>query len=220
MARTRDRIVDAAIELLPSAANLSVDATAAAAGVSVQTLYSHFGSKRGLLLAVIDSMQRDTGLYGDLERVWRSPDGETALRRMLEATVRLWDRGWQLVSFSERVRRADPEIERYMREIDRYRLANLRSITDQLELEGRLRSGIDAAAAADLAFSVSMPSSYQQLVEVREWPVERAASSIADVVVAALVDPAKPFLGPPADWSGVLRPAEAIELGGERGAAR
>lgn len=214
-AGTRARIVEAARELLPTAADLPVDAIAAAAGVAVQTLYTHFGSRRGLLMAVIDSTQRDVGLYVDFERIWQSPDGETALRRMLDATFRLWDRAWTLVAFAERARRVDGEIERYVREVDGYRLANLRSITDQLALEGRLRRGIDAEQAADLAFVASMPSVYQQLVLVRGWPVERAAIVIADVAVVSITNPAVAFSGPPADWSSALRPPDALGSGAE-----
>jgi len=213
MARTRERIVDAARELAPLAGDLSVDAVAAEAGVSVQTLYTHFGSKRGLLMAVIDSTQRDVGLYADFERVWSSRDGETALRRMLEATFRLWAGAWTLVSFSERVRRTDEELERYMREVDGYRLANLRSITDRLQLEGRLRPDFDAASAADLTFAMSMPSVYQQLVLVQAWALERASNTVVDAVIRSIVDAAAAVPDEPADWSAVDRPTEAEGLG-------
>jgi AcrR family transcriptional regulator len=211
MANTRERIIDVARELLPGAAELSVDAIAAEARVSVQTLYAHFGSKRGLLIAVIDSTQRDVGLYADFDRVWQSPDGETALRRMLEATFQLWAGAWPLVSFSERARKADPEIEQYLREVDGYRRANLRSITDQLVLEGRLPKGIDAASAADIAFALSMPSVHEQLVVVRGWPAARVVTTMSDAAVAAIIDPEVPFAGRPADWSAVLRPGDALD---------
>ena len=213
MARTREHLIDVARQLLPTTGDLSVDAIAAAAGVSVQTLYTHFGSKRGLLMAVIDSTQRDVGLYVDFDRIWSSPDGETALRGMIEATFRLWAGAWPLVSFSERVRWTDPELERYMREVDGYRLANLRSITDQLALEGRLLAGIDAAAAADMAFALSMPAVYQQLAMAREWPLDGVIETMTEVVVVAVVDRAAAVPGTAADWSGVLRPTEAIRLG-------
>ena len=211
MARTRGRIIKAARRLLPSAAEMPVDTIAAKAGVSVQTLYTHFGSKRGLLLAVIDAAQRDAGTYADFERVWHSPDGETALRRMIGATVRVWARAWPIVEFSERARRTDPQILRHLREVDGYRLANLRSITDRLAIEERLRPGLDAAAAADLAFAMSLPAIYEQLVRVRGWSELRAASSVTDAVVAAVIDPARPAVGqPPADWSAALRPSDAL----------
>ena len=213
MARTRARILKATRRLLPTGEDIPVDRIAATAGVSVQTLYTHFGSKRGLLLAVIDEVQRDVGLYVGFEEVWQSPDGETALRRMLEATFKLWHGAWPFVEFSERARRTDPEMGRVFREIDGYRLGNLRSITDQLALEGRLRADIDSAAAGDLAFALSTPSTYGELVRVRGWSLDETTAIVSRSIIAGLIDAAAPATaGPPADWSSALRPSAAIGL--------
>jgi AcrR family transcriptional regulator len=214
MARTRIRIVDAARDLLPSGATMPVDAIADRAGVSVQTLYSHFGSKRGLLLAVIDSVQQDAGLYADFEVVWSSPDGETALRRMLEATIRIWDSAWTIVEFAERARRVDPEIQVHLREVDGYRRSNLVSIAERLAAEGRLRAGRDAATAADLAFSLSLPAVYEELALVRGWPLARVVSAVTESVATALIDPTTvAVLDPAADWSSVVRPPDIMARG-------
>lgn len=211
MAQTRLRILDAARRLLPDAAAVPVDTIAANAGVSVQTLYTHFGSKRGLLLAVIDAVQADSGLYADFELVWRSPDGETALRRMIEATLRIWDRAWDIVEFAERARRTDPEILRYLREVDGYRLANLVSITERLAVEGRLRSSLDARVAAEAAFALSVPPVYEELVRVRQWPLDLASSVVVQAIVGGIIDPATaPVVDPPVDWSSVLQAPEVL----------
>lgn len=211
MARTRARIIETARQLLPDAATVPVDTIAAAAGVSVQTMYTHFGSKRGLLMAVIDAVQRDAGTYADFERVWQSADGETALRRMLEATFRIWDGAWPVVEFAERARRTDPEILRYLREVDGYRRANLRSITDRLATEGRLRHGLDAERAADAVFALSIPPVYEELVRVRGWPLARSTAIMTETVVAAIIDPTTaPVVEPAADWSSVLQAPDAV----------
>jgi len=214
MAHTRARIIDAARRMLPDAASIPVDDIAASAGVSVQTLYTHFGSKRGLLMAVIDSVQQEAGLYADFEAVWQSPDGETALRRMIDATFRIWNGAWAIVEFAERARRTDPEILRYLREVDGYRLSNLVSITERLAVEGRLRQGFDAQSAAEAAFALSVPPVYEELVHVRQWPPERAAAFGVEAVVASIIDPATvPFLDPPADWSAAVRPTTVLTHG-------
>lgn len=216
MARTRARIVDTARELLPAATDLPVDEIAARAGVSVQTLYTHFGSKRGLLLAVIDTLQRDVGAYADFDLVWASPDGETALRRMLGATLRLWHSAWPLVSFTERVRRADPEIQRYLVEVDGYRRSNLVSITERVSTEGRLRTGLDVEAAAELAFALSLPAVYEELLIRRGWPLDRAVDVLVATAVAAIVDlTTVPVANPAADWSAALRAPDVLSA--ERG---
>lgn len=215
MAQTRERILETARKLLPAGSGIPVDRIAAEAGVSVQTLYTHFGSKRGLLLAVIDSIQRDVGLYADFDAVWASPDGETALRRMLDATFRLWHGAWTFVAFSETARQTDPEIGAYLREVDGYRRANLRSITDRLALERRLAPGIDAAAAADVVFALTVPRVYEELVRVQQWDPDRARALAVDAACGAVIDASTPPVAdPPADWSSVLRPGDGVELGG------
>src|SRR5438034_4154047 len=93
---TRQRIIRTARQMVKRGSDLPVDEVARRAGVSVQTIYSNFGSKRGLVLAAIDDMQRELGLYDEFEAVFGSPHGEAALRRMLAATFRLWQRGWPL----------------------------------------------------------------------------------------------------------------------------
>ena len=209
-ALTRERIIEAALELLPGESDVGVDLIAEQAGVSVQTIYTHFGSKRGLLIAAIDTAQRDVGFYVDLDRVWSSPDGETALRRMLDATVRLWDRLWPLVAFSERARRTDAEIGRHMAEVDGYRRDNLRTIAERLGAERRIRSGNATDWAADLAFALSTPSVYDELVHARSWPLEAAAAAVVDGVTEAIIEPGSTsILTEPADWTNALRPPGA-----------
>ena len=209
--RTRERIIETTRALLPTAADLSVDEIAARAEVSVQTLYTHFGSKRGLLLAVIDTLQRDVGLYADFETVWSSPDGETALRRMLASTFRLWHKAWPLVSFTERVRRTDEEIRRYLLEVDGYRRSDLVWITERLLEERRLRAGLDGRTAAELAFGLSIPSVYEELVVLQGWSLQRATQAVERAAVAGIVDPATtPVTEPPADWSAAIRARPVI----------
>jgi AcrR family transcriptional regulator len=190
-----------------AATDLSVERIASTAGVSIQTVYAHFGSKRALLMATIDEVQRDAGLYRDLERVWTSPDGETALRRMSEATFALWDRAWPVVSFTLAARRTDPEIRAQMEMVDSYRRANLKSIVERLAAEGRLRIGLGAAAATDLAFAFTTSGVYEVLVRARRWSLRRATERVTDATIAAILDPDRMSqLEGPADWSSVMRP--------------
>lgn len=60
---TRDKILDALAEVLASGVDsLSVPAVADRAGVSVGTVYRHFGDKTGLVKALIPHSQRRSGI--------------------------------------------------------------------------------------------------------------------------------------------------------------
>jgi AcrR family transcriptional regulator len=204
-ARTRQRIVAATRRLTVAGGPPSVDAIAAAAKVSVQTVYAHFGSKRGLLLAAIDEVQRDVGLYAAFAVVWSSPDGETALRRMVDATVRLWDGAWPFVEWFLRSARDDAETAVSLREADAGRHLHLWQIMKRLADEGRLKGGTSPERAADIAFALTTPTSYEELVRVRSWVVEAAVEALADALVTAIVEPrSRPVLDPPPDWSAAI----------------
>jgi len=201
-AATRQRILRAARQMVKRGSDLPIDDLARQADVSVQTIYAHFGSKRGVVLAAIDDMQREIGFYTDLESVFASPHGEAALRRMVGATFRLWDRGWSLVAFTLRARRLDREIGAQLTEVDAMRRSHLWMICRRLDSEGRLRTPGATEPATDLAFALSTPTVFEDLVQARGWPPAHAAETIADIVVATIIDPATaPVTDPPPDWS-------------------
>ena len=62
---TRERILDATVRVMATGlASLSIPAVAREAGVSVPTIYRHFGTKADLLVAVYPHLARRAGLAG------------------------------------------------------------------------------------------------------------------------------------------------------------
>lgn len=92
--RTRDRILDGVLATLArGAAELSVPAVATEAGVSIPTVYRHFGSKRGLLEALPEHVTRRSGLMpetppADLDEVARAARTVYQRYRELDPTLR------------------------------------------------------------------------------------------------------------------------------------
>ena len=187
---TRARILAAARELLPAGSALRVGEIAARAGVSVQTLYTHFGSKSGLLMASVTDVEREAGLEAGFERVWSSPTAETALREMVAGTFRFWHRAWPYVEFTVRARRTDPVVREQVGRLDASRHAHLVSLCGQLQGGGRLRSDLSPERAADLAFALTTPTVYEELVVLRGWSLPNAMGEVAESVLGALLAPA------------------------------
>jgi AcrR family transcriptional regulator len=202
-AETRTRIIAAARELIPGAASsLPVTAIAAHAGVAIQTIYDQFGSKGELLIAVVNDVQRSFGLFDSFREVFTSRDGEEAMRRMIAATVSLWDQAWPYVEFLLRSRRIDPVVRREMAFIDRLRHAHYWAIVRRIEDEGRLRAGETADSAADQAFALTTPSVYEELVVLRSGTADSAIDTATRAVLAVILDPASvpAAIGAP-DWA-------------------
>lgn len=72
-AATRDRILDSVVEVLAEGVDtLSIPAVAERAGVSIGTVYRHFGDKAGLLKALVPYAGRRTGV--DVDSIPQSLD--------------------------------------------------------------------------------------------------------------------------------------------------
>jgi TetR/AcrR family transcriptional regulator, regulator of cefoperazone and chloramphenicol sensitivity len=201
-AQTRTRILVAARELLPEADGIKVEEIARRAGVSVPTLYSHFGSKVGLLSALVGEIEKEAGLFVSFERVWRCHDGEAALRTMLEATLRFWQQAWTFVDFGLRVRRADPELGARFDRLDRSRLGHLVVICRRLRDERRLRAGVTPARAARLAFALTTPYVYEALALQGGVSALAARRLVVDAAVDAVILPGtNPAPSAVIDWA-------------------
>ena len=150
---THRRILQVARKHLPTADDLRMEELAKLARVSVQTLYSHFGSKGGLLATLFEQEMAEAGTRIDLDLT----DGVGALRAQLTTTFAFWRQAWPLIAFALRVRRTDPELGARIDAFDQRRLARLTEICRRVRADGRLARGLTPATAARLAFSLSTP---------------------------------------------------------------
>src|SRR3990170_2008478 len=78
---TRTRLLDAARQLLEAGGphGVGMEEIAQAAGVSRQSVYLHFGSKTGLLLALVAHVDAHRDVNEQVDRLWRLPSALTAL---------------------------------------------------------------------------------------------------------------------------------------------
>lgn len=82
--RSRAAILDAAVRLLNADPDASVEAVAAEAGVTRQTVYAHFPSRRKLLAAALDHITDEAVAAMDAARLDEGP-AAGALLRLLDA---------------------------------------------------------------------------------------------------------------------------------------
>lgn len=104
-------------------------------GVSEGTVFQHFGSKSGLLSAVMDEFYAD--LYGTAVDIAHSPgDAEERFRALIDAWALKAERNWDLIRvFTQRSRfGADAELnERWKEHNRRYTRLHLDLITEMQE---------------------------------------------------------------------------------------
>ncbi|MFG1852736.1 TetR/AcrR family transcriptional regulator [Actinomadura geliboluensis] len=85
--RSRAAILDAAVRLLDERPDASLEAIAAAAGVTRQTVYAHFSSREQLLLGVVERITEEVAAAMDAAAPDDGPAAE-ALLRVLDAAER------------------------------------------------------------------------------------------------------------------------------------
>ncbi len=182
-AETRRRLLRAAEEEFAergySAA--TVARIARRAGVTVQTLYLAWGSKRALLRAYMDAAlagDPDTSypqaqpdmIAAVLESAHEDPAAivrqiSTLYRQIAERAAL----GWQLYRDAAA---SDPEIAADWRALQALRHQTFTTLINRLPARS-LRSGLSRAAATDTAWAIASPDTYDMLVRTRGYTLDQ-----------------------------------------------
>ena len=172
---TRGRILDGAIRVIAGGiATASVPAIAREAGVSVPTVYRHFGTKTDLLAAVYPHVARRAGLD-------RLPD-PTSLDDLKERIGLIFERADALDAL-DRAAMASPAAAAVRSATMPSRLARLRRLTDAVGVD---LSAADRERLTRLLAVVTASASLRMWRDHLGASVEQAAADI-DFMVRALV---------------------------------
>lgn len=164
-ALTRSVILDAARRQFAESgyAAAAVRPIAKEAGISLQTLYSTFGSKQGLLLALVDTVREQTGGAEAREQIPRSDDPLELIalaaglrRRILELC------GDIIVTFREGAA-GDPDVAAAYEAGQRRMREGVERICGRLHALGALRPGLSRRKAADQVAALFSAEVYQEL---------------------------------------------------------
>ena len=195
---TRAAILDGARQrfLRDGFAATTIAAIAAAAGVSVDTIYKTFGGKPGLVRAICEQALEGEGpvpaeVRSDaLQATERDPRAIIAARGVSPPRSRRGSRRSCCSSRAAAV--ADPEMAGLQAELDAERLTRMTHNARNLAAAGHLRDGLTVEEAGEIMWTYSSPELYELLVLTRGWPLERYGEFIADAMIAALLGPGTP----------------------------
>ncbi len=191
--QTRDHITDVAKELFLSGgyADTTVAAIAAAAHVSVETIYKGFGGKPGLVRAIIDKALAGEGPVPAEQRSDHIRDTEPDPRRILAAwggfTAELATRVVPIILLARDAAAGDPEVAAVLDQISAARLERMTVNARGLASAGHLRPGITVDQAADIMWAYSSPELYELLVLRRRWTAELYGQFIAQALIDTLL---------------------------------
>jgi len=192
--RTRSRILDAGNRLLLEGGyhRVGLEMVARAAGVTRQTVYDQFGSKAGLLGAMIARSEELAGLPLHLQKVMSHTDGLSMLRAMLDAVVAVEPLVYPYSRLVYAARLDDPVAADMWNARMTSRRAGMGIVFARLASDGRLRRGIGPEEAAEIAWALTSPHQYEFLVIERGWSVDRYRAHLEETISARLLTQAAP----------------------------
>jgi AcrR family transcriptional regulator len=194
-AQTRLRILEAAGDLFAERGYgaTTIDAVAASAGVAVDTVYAAFGTKKGMLSALIDLRVTGSSEGSDV----LAGEGPRALRKVSNQRQMLAGFAADIVPRIERARSIDdviqsagaidPEIAELRALMQENRLSKLRTFIEWLAANGALRRDIDVDEAATIAWTLTSPEVNRLLHDVRGWSSQRYEGWLSTTLVRVLL---------------------------------
>jgi AcrR family transcriptional regulator len=192
---TRRAVLSAAHELFVTRgyAATTINAVAAAAGVSVETVYKAFGNKPGLVKAAFD-----VAVVGDDEPIpmmqrefVRRTSAEPDPHKKLEGYgVHVADVGARtgLILLAVRAAAAtDPGAADVWAELQAERLTGMTAFARHLHEGGYLCAGVSANEARDVLWTYNSVELWDLLVNQRGWSLRRFGRWVGDQLIAALL---------------------------------
>jgi AcrR family transcriptional regulator len=164
------------------------------AGAGPATVYRLFGSKRGLLAAVLDVAfvgDDEPVAFGDRPSV-AAALAETDPRRLLEAFARLagalMERSGPIQLVLRGAASVDAEAAELLDVANRQRLEGQSRIAHALASRGLLRGGLDEHEAADIVYTLMSPDVYRLITVERGWNTEHYERWLARALCCMLLD--------------------------------
>lgn len=159
---------------------------ARAAGVSRQSVYLHFGSKSGLLLALVAHVDAQRDVNELVDNLWTLPDALTALEAAADLAAATNPEVHRIALALDAARRWDAAFEEAWKDRTSHRVTRYRRLARWLDKEALLGAGWRIDHATDFIWSVTSVQTYDQLVIERGLSIEDYATLLRTSLRATL----------------------------------
>jgi AcrR family transcriptional regulator len=190
--QTRERILAAAARVFVEHGfeASTVNAIAAEADVSPETIYARFGNKRALLVEVVGRAARGPEASPIPEQegpraIAAETDQHEQVRLFAADVVRRLERVGPLLAVLAGAARSEPELTKVLKGIHSARRKNLRIFVNTLTANGALN--VDADTATDTVWALASPELHQLLAGRRGWTRSRYCNWLAASLSATLL---------------------------------
>jgi len=171
--RTRQKILEAAWARLAKPNDPArLEDIAADAGVTRQSVYLHFGSRGGLLTALVVHMDEAHDLAAQIAQINACPDPVEALELTLRLSASYEPKIHGVALALTRLAPSDPDAAAALEDRMRLRRAGFTEILRRIDERGKLAPDWTVRQVADVLWEATAPSSFEHLVVERGWSVK------------------------------------------------
>ena len=186
---TRRSILDAARRLFAERgyARTPVRLLASEAGVAVRTVYLAFGSKQGVLTALVDVIGEDAGERATREQAVGVVDGRELIALVARLYRNLYERGADVIDMVQQGAAVEPQLRAALQHGHGRSRASVEATCARLAELGQLRRDLSVDQAAGHALVLLSRDGYEELVELRHWRNDEYEAWLARALEAALL---------------------------------
>jgi AcrR family transcriptional regulator len=171
--KTRESLLDAAWKRLERGDAAKLEDVGADVGVSRQSVYLHFGSRGGMLLALVAHIDETLGLYERLAALRQIDDPIELLKATLDMAASYQPKVQGVAMALMRLAEQDEEVRAAFENRMEERRKGLAATIEQLARAGLLRKEWSKTEMVDLLWEATSPSSFQHLVVELGWKPAR-----------------------------------------------
>jgi AcrR family transcriptional regulator len=186
---TRERILDAAIGLFAERGpEITLEAIAAEAAVSRQTVYVHFGSRTGLILALVQHLDTHGPLPDLIEQVVQAPDALAALDAVVRLHAEYSPVAYPVARVFMTTRHLDPALEVAWEDRMQARRGLYQEVADRLARDNLLAAPWTTESATEVVFAMTSWQLWEQLVVDGGWSQDDYRSRLQAMLRRVLVN--------------------------------
>jgi AcrR family transcriptional regulator len=194
-AETRRQIVQAAGKLFAAHgySGTTMEMLAREAGVAVETVYATFGNKRAILTRLVEvSVVGDEEPVALLDRpgpqaVRRETDQNRQVRMFAHDIRAIMQRMSPIFEILRSAAKNEPEIAALLGQILQARLQGMSFFIESLLINGPLRPGLSASAAAETAWALSSAEMHRLLTVDRGWSGDQYEAWLGESLILLLL---------------------------------
>jgi len=189
---TRRRILSAGRRLFVARGygGATMEAIADEAGVAVQTVYASVGSKKEILMGLLDEIAAEADLSGMRAAVEAAAgDPPRQLRARIAFSARFFRVGADIIQIARTVSGVEPDLREMWIEGEGRRHKHASGLVAEWEGAGALAPGLTAREATDVMWALCGPDVFRLFVVERGWSGSRYEAWLAATLEGVLFGP-------------------------------